>query len=111
MIPLPSHINLVEKINQITKPWTPIDVARFNDQVVRLALFKGEYHWHRHENEDELFYVYKGNITIHIRGQNDLVLKEGEMGLVPKGIEHCPRSDGDSYVLMFEPVSLQSAGV
>ena len=97
-------------MKEITKPWTPIDVARFNDQVVRLALFRGEYHWHRHENEDELFFVFKGKITIQLRGQNDMVLNEGEMGLVPKGIEHCPKSDDDSYVLMIEPFSLSSAG-
>jgi mannose-6-phosphate isomerase-like protein (cupin superfamily) len=76
-----------------------------------MALFKGEFHWHNHENEDELFYVIRGRITIHMeRPFPDIVLGEGEMAVVPKGVEHCPVSDEDSYVLMFEPASLQSAG-
>nr|WP_240923467.1 cupin domain-containing protein [Thermococcus sp. 18S1] len=56
-----------------------------------MALFDGEYHWHRHENEDELFYVYRGRIVVQLRGQPDVVLSEGEMTVVPRGMEHCPR--------------------
>ncbi|MDP6823801.1 MAG: cupin domain-containing protein [Dehalococcoidia bacterium] len=93
------------------RPYNPIDLARVNDQVVRMALIKGEYHWHHHENEDELFYVVEGRITIQMKSPYaDITLSEGEMAVVPKGIEHCPLSDEESYVLMFEPASLQSAG-
>jgi mannose-6-phosphate isomerase-like protein (cupin superfamily) len=83
--------------------------VRCNDQVVRAAKFLGEYHWHVHE-QDELFLVHRGEITIQFRDRAALVLHEGEMGLVPKGIDHCPKSEGDSIVLMFEPATLQSAG-
>ena len=93
------------------RPYTPIDLARVNDQVVRMALIKGEYHWHHHENEDELFYVVKGRLTIQLKPPHtDVTLSEGEMTVIPKGVEHCPQSDEESYVLMFEPASLQSAG-
>lgn len=103
-------INLEEKIKEINKPWSPIEVAWVNDQVVRMALFDGEYHWHKHTNEDELFYVYRGSIVIQVKGHADITLYEGEMAVIPKGIEHCPKSLESSYVLMFEPYVLKSRG-
>ena len=108
MIP---KVNLKNKIKEIDgRPWHPVEVAIVNDQVIRLALYKGEYHWHKHENEDEFFYVLRGQITIQIKDGRDLVLNEGEVAVVPKGIEHCPKSDVESYVLMFEPYELKSTG-
>lgn len=102
---------LEEKIQEIGgKAWRPIEVARVNNQIVRLALFEGEYHWHRHAGEDELFLVYKGTIIIQLRKQPDIVLREGEIAVVPKGVEHCPKSVGPSYVLMFEPENIQAEG-
>ena len=77
---------------------------------MRLALFHGEYHWHVHEQEDELFYVHRGEIIIQIRGGPDISLREGQMAVVQKGIEHCPKSEDPSYVLMFEPAVLKSRG-
>ena len=103
-------INMIDKTHEISTPWSPIDVIQVNDQVLRLALFDGEFHWHRHENEDELFYVVKGQILIQIKDQPDITLTEGEMALIPKNIEHCPKSGKPSYVLMFEPLALQSKG-
>jgi mannose-6-phosphate isomerase-like protein (cupin superfamily) len=107
MIPV---INLEEKIREIDKPFSPVEVARINDQVVRLALIKGEFHWHKHTNEDELFYVYKGCITIQLRDQADITLHEGEIAVIPKGVEHCPKSAEPSYNLLFEPYVLQTRG-
>ena len=98
------------KLKEIEKPWSPIEVARINEYVIRMALFKGEYHWHKHTNEDELFYVYKGSIVIQLRDFPDIVLHEGEMALVPRGVEHCPKALEPSYVLMFEPALLKSKG-
>ncbi|MCW4052669.1 MAG: cupin domain-containing protein [Candidatus Bathyarchaeota archaeon] len=98
------------KIEEMSKPWSPIEVSRVNDQVVRMALFDGEYPWHKHANEDELFYVYKGSIIIQVRGHPNIALHEGEMAVLPKGVEHSPRSLEPSYVLMFEPQSLKSQG-
>ena len=102
--------NLDDKIKEINKPWTPIEVARVNDQVVRMALIEGEYHWHKHTNEDELFYVYKVGIIIQLKGKQDITLDEGEMAVIPKGVEHCPKALKASYILMFEPYELKSRG-
>ncbi|USG99847.1 cupin domain-containing protein [Thermococcus argininiproducens] len=107
MIP---KINLENKLKELDKPWSPIEIARVNEYVIRMALFEGEYHWHKHTNEDELFYVYRGSIVIQLRDQPDIILHEGEMAVVPKGIEHCPRALESSYVLMFEPAVLKSKG-
>ena len=103
-------IKLEDKIKEIDKPWTPVEVAKVNDQVVRMGLIDGEYHWHKHTNEDELFYVLKGSIIIQLKDQPDIALHEGEMAVIPKGVEHCPKSLEPSYVLMFEPLALKSRG-
>jgi mannose-6-phosphate isomerase-like protein (cupin superfamily) len=105
-------INIEEKIQEVAgRPWYPIEVARVNDQVVRMALCKGEYHWHKHTNEDELFYVLKGQLTIQMKEPySDITLIEGELAVIPKGVEHCPKSSVDTYILMFEPYELQSRG-
>jgi mannose-6-phosphate isomerase-like protein (cupin superfamily) len=105
-----SAIRLDDKIKEIDQPWSPIEVARVNDQVVRMSLVTGEYHWHKHTNEDELFYVYKGKIAIQVKGQKDIILQEGDMVVIPKGVEHCPKSIDPSYVLVFEPSVLKSRG-
>jgi len=107
MIP---KLNIDEKIKEIPEPWSPVELMRVNDYVVRMALFDGEYHWHKHEKEDELFYVYRGRIVVQLRGQPDVVLNEGEMMVVPRGMEHCPKALEPSYVLMFEPAELKSEG-
>jgi mannose-6-phosphate isomerase-like protein (cupin superfamily) len=75
-----------------------------------MAMIEGEYHWHKHTNEDELFYVLRGSIIIQLRGQQDLTLREGEMAVIPKGVEHCPKSEGPSYILLFEPYALDTGG-
>ena len=106
-----SIIKLEDKIKEIGgKSWSPVEVARINDQVIRMALLEGEYHWHKHKNEDELFYVIKGKIVIQLKEQADITLSEGQMAVVPKGVEHCPKSLQLSYVLMFEPFVLKSKG-
>lgn len=103
-------ISLEEKATEIDEPWSPIEIARVNDQVVRLAKIQGEYHWHKHTSQDELFYVLKGSIVIQLKDQPDVALGEGEMAVVPKGTEHCPKSEGASYILLFEPCALDTRG-
>ena len=103
-------INLKDKIKKLTKPWSPIEVSRVNDQVVRLALYDGEYPWHKHTNEDELFYVVRGSIIIRVKGHPNITLHEGELAMMPKGLKHSPKSLEPSYVLMFEPQALKSQG-
>ncbi|MFX0091425.1 MAG: cupin domain-containing protein [Candidatus Hodarchaeota archaeon] len=73
-------------------------------------MYDGEYPWHKHEKEDELFYVHKGRIVIQFRNRENVVLNEGEIVVVPKGVEHSPKSLEKSYVLMFEPSTLKSPG-
>lgn len=103
-------INLKDKIKELSKPWSPIEVSRVNDQVVRLALYDGEYPWHKHADEDELFYVFRGSIVIRVKGHPNITLHEGEIAVMPKGVEHSPKSLEPSYVLMFEPQALKSQG-
>ena len=105
-----STIRLGNIIKKLDQPWSPTEVARVNDQVIRMSLVKGEYHWHKHTNEDELFYVYKGKIVIQLKDQENIVLQEGEMVVIPKGVEHCPKSKELSYVLVFEPSVLKPRG-
>jgi|TARA_Y100000310_G_scaffold345855_1_gene471481 mannose-6-phosphate isomerase-like protein (cupin superfamily) len=105
-------IVLQDKIDEIAgRPWHPIELAKVNDQVIRIALYKGEYHWHKHGKKSEFFFVVKGELTIQMKPPySNITLREGEMAVVPRGIEHCPKSQVDTYVLMFEPFSLQSRG-
>ncbi len=108
MIPI---IKIENKIKEIEgKPWHPIEVARVNDQVVRMALVKGEFHWHKHANEDELFYVLRGEMIIQMKDYPNITLHDGEIAVIPKGVEHCPKSSMDTYILMFEPYTLKSRG-
>ena len=87
-----------------------MELARVNDQVLRLALFKGDYHWHKHEAADELFFVFKGRMTLQLEGHPDQPLDEGEMAVVPMGVSQRPVSSEGAYVLMFEPAGLKSRG-
>jgi quercetin dioxygenase-like cupin family protein len=106
-----SPIDLMIKKNEISgKHCLPIDVAKVNDQVIRMAYIDGEFHWHKHTNQDELFYVLKGKIIIQIKNQPNVTLAEGQIAVIPKGIEHCPKSIEPSYVLLFEPFLLKTRG-
>jgi len=107
MIPV---IYLEEKIRTIEKPWSPIDVAYINDQVIRAAIFHGEYHWHKHDDEDELLLVPRGAIRIQVKGKDTIQLAEGQLCVIPMGVEHKPGADEASIVLMFEPSALKSTG-
>ena len=107
-----SKVNVKEKVQEITgRAWWPVEVMRVNDQVVRMVLCRGMYQWHKHMNEDELFYVLKGELIIQMKEPySDITLREGELAVVPRGAEHCPKSSVDTYVLMFEPYRLKSRG-
>ena len=103
-------ITIEDEIRKINKPWSPVEIAKVNDQVLRLAMFKGSYPMHKHANEEELFYVLKGKITIRLENNQEIVLNQGEMTVIPIGVMHSPLSETESYVLMFEPISLISSG-
>lgn len=99
-------ISVAEKFSLFSKEWTPKIIAESNGQLVKLAKGSGELVWHTHENEDELFFVFKGRLTIKLKDR-DIVLDPGEMFVVPKGIEHCPCAEPDTHFLMIEPASTQ----
>lgn len=88
--------------------WSPIDVAKINDWVLRAAAVKGEFHWHTHE-ADEFFLIYKGNIVIDT--ENGVIeLKEGEGTVIPKGIKHRPKANERAVVLLLEPFEVNTEG-
>lgn len=106
-----SAINLKSKMDEIAgKHCSPIDVVMMNDQVIRMSYIDGEFHWHKHKDQDELFYILKGRLVIQLKNQPDIPLSEGQIAVIPKGVEHCPKSIEPSYVLLFEPFSLKSQG-
>ena len=106
-----SVINLKNEMGKITgKHCSPIDVTRINDQVVRMSYINGEFHWHKHTDQDELFYILKGKLIIQLKDQPDITLSEGQMTMIPKGVEHCPKSIKPTYILLFEPFALKTKG-
>lgn len=100
--------NVMDKISG--KHCLPIDVLKLNDQVIRLLYIDGEFHWHKHTNQDELFYILKGKLVIQLKNQPDITISEGQMTVIPKGVEHCPKSIESSYIMLFEPFNLQTKG-
>jgi len=105
------NLNIKNIMNKISgKHCQPIDVAIVNNQVVRMSYVDGEFHWHKHMDQDELFYVIKGELLIQLKKQPDIILTEGQITVIPKGIEHCPKSIEPSYVLLFEPLELKTHG-
>ncbi|RLI70920.1 mannose-6-phosphate isomerase [Candidatus Heimdallarchaeota archaeon] len=104
-------VQVSEKIDALEgRSWNPIELAKTNGQVIRLAYFFGDYHWHRHQEGDELFYVYRGKITVKLQNQEDVHLSAGELIVIPKNVDHCPTSEKGAFVLLFEPQELISEG-
>lgn len=102
-------INFAHKLSMISEPWSPRVVAELNGQLVKLAWFEGEYVWHHHAHEDELFLVVEGEIDIHFR-DHVVHLKAGECCVVPRGVEHKPAAAARAGVLLFEPASTRNTG-
>ncbi|NIO70743.1 MAG: cupin domain-containing protein [Anaerolineae bacterium] len=102
-------VNLAEKFGLFDEYWSPRIVGDLNGQHVKLAKLKGDFIWHHHEAEDELFLVIKGQLVIKLKGQ-DVVLEEGEFFIVPRGVEHKPVAEEEAHVLLFEPVSTLNTG-
>lgn len=103
-------VNLEQKFASFSEQWTPKIIAEVNDAAVKLAKLEGAFDWHHHEHEDELFFVVKGELTIRLRDQNDIVLSEGECVLIPKGVEHLPIAELEAHVLLFEPQTTLNTG-
>ena len=104
-------INIMQKFEMIDKYWTPHIIAELNDQYVKLCKINGDFVWHTHENEDELFMVFKGKLFIDIKDADTIEVNEGEIVIIPKGVEHKPRTNGNLvYNLLFEPKSTLHTG-
>jgi len=101
--------NLKEKFSLFNEYWTPKIVGELNGQYVKLAKVKGEMVWHKHDEEDELFLIIKGSLTIKLRDK-DVELSEGEIFIVPKGVEHLPIAKDEVHLLLFEPKSTAHTG-
>lgn len=102
-------INLSEKLSLFHDFWNPRVIAELNGQQVKVAKLKGEFIWHDHQDEDELFYVLKGTLTIEFRDRI-VELRQGEMIVVPRGVEHRPVAQEEVWILLFEPISTKHTG-
>ncbi|MCE9647096.1 MAG: cupin domain-containing protein [Chloroflexi bacterium] len=102
-------INIAQKLSLFNEHWSPRIVGEMNDMHVKLAKLHGEFVWHQHENEDELFLILKGRLLIKLRDR-DVILNEGEFTIIPKGVEHCPVAEEEVHVLLLEPKSTINTG-
>jgi mannose-6-phosphate isomerase-like protein (cupin superfamily) len=101
--------NLNRKLDLFDEHWQPKIVAQVNDYDVRIVKVKGEFVWHKHDHTDDFFLVLKGHLTIQLRDRN-VELDEGELYVVPKGVEHCPRAEEEASVLLIEPSDTVNTG-
>ncbi|MGE5673488.1 MAG: cupin domain-containing protein [Mycobacterium leprae] len=102
-------VNLAAKFALFQDHWSPKIVGEVNDAHVKLAKLQGEFVWHKHDAEDELFLVVKGSLAIRLR-DGEIYLKEGEFAIVPKGVEHLPVAHEEAHVLFLEPKSTLNTG-
>lgn len=102
-------INLSQKFSQFSELWSPKIVGELNDSYIKLAKLQGEFDWHHHENEDELFLVVKGQLLIKFR-DSEIVLDEGELMVIPKGVDHLPVATDEVHVILIEPKSTLNTG-
>lgn len=102
-------VNIPTKFNLFQEYWSPRIAGELNDSYIKLAKLKGEFVWHHHENEDELFLVIKGKLLIKLRDR-DLWLEEGEFVVIPKSVEHCPVAEEEVHVMLLEPKSTLNTG-
>ncbi len=102
-------VNIKEKFTLFTEQWSPKIIGQLNGQDVKLAKLLGEFVWHDHKNEDELFYIIKGTLKIEFRDKM-IELQEGDMLIIPKGVEHKPIAKEEVWVLLFEPSNIKHTG-
>lgn len=102
-------VNIAAKLSEFTELWAPKIVATLNDYEVKITKLKGEFVWHTHPDTDELFIVVTGRLTIQLR-DGDVVLTPGELFVVPRGVEHCPRADEETSIMLLEPRGTVNTG-
>jgi mannose-6-phosphate isomerase-like protein (cupin superfamily) len=102
-------VNLKEKFSRFSDYWKPRIIAEVNDCYLKAVKFKGDFLWHHHDNEDELFLVLKGTLRMKFR-DGDKIVREGEFITVPRGVEHCPVAESEVEVVLIEPKSTLNTG-
>lgn len=102
-------VNLYEKFAQFSDYWNPRIAGELNGQQVKLVKFQGEFVWHKHDHEDELFFVVKGSFCMEFRDRN-VIINENEFLIVPRGVEHRPVAENEVSVLLFEPATTINTG-
>ena len=102
-------VTLLQKFDLLNEHWSPKVVGELNGQQVKLAKLKGEFVWHHHEAEDEAFFVLKGSFRMEFR-EKTVLLSEGDMLIVPRGVEHKPVAEEEVWVMLFEPASTLNTG-
>jgi mannose-6-phosphate isomerase-like protein (cupin superfamily) len=107
--PMIEKVNLAQKFRLFDDYWSPKIAGEVNDALVKLVKVKGEFVWHHHEAEDELFLVVKGRLRIRLRDR-DVDLTEGEFVIIPRGVEHLPVADEEAHVLLLEPKATLNTG-
>jgi len=104
-----NSVNLKSKLELFHDHWSPKIVGDLNGQYVKLTKLKGEFMWHQHDNEDEMFLVLKGTLRI-VLADREIVLHEGEFTIIPRGVQHKPIADEEAHVMLFEPKSTLTTG-
>ena len=102
-------INLAQKFSLFNEHWSPKIVGELNNQQVKLVKFQGDFIWHKHDEEDELFFVVKGSFVMELRDKN-IELNEGEFLIIPRSVEHRPVAEKEVWVMLFEPASTLNTG-
>jgi mannose-6-phosphate isomerase-like protein (cupin superfamily) len=108
-MPSTDAINIQEKFGLFSDHWSPKKIGELNGQQIILAKVRGEFVFHKHDNEDELFMVIKGQLIIELR-ERSVVVNPGEFYIVPRGIEHKPTAKEETHLLLFEPLSTKHTG-
>lgn len=103
-------IDLEQAFDRVTEHWSPKVVARVNDQYVKVAKLLGEFMWHKHDEEDELFLVVRGSLKVQLEGAREVFLTEGQLYVVPRGVMHNPVAENECWVALIEPVATKHTG-
>jgi len=103
-------VNLAQKLALLEAPYQPGIVGYYNDNKLVVVKIQGEFTWHRHADTDDFFLVLAGELTIQLRDRDDVVLGPGELYVVPRGVEHCPKADVETHVLLIEPRGTVNTG-
>lgn len=105
----PGTINLAEKFGKFSEHWSPKVIGQINDLHIKIAKIQGEFVWHSHQDTDEFFMVHKGRLTIRFR-DGEVILKPGDIHIVPKGVEHLPVASEECEIMMIEPAGTLNTG-